>query len=160
MSGHFAAACPTWGARLCPGSRRSLFLLSFLQRYTWCFHSFLLPICFISFVSYALDLIKEVLSLDDEIQKLATELYQQKSVLIMGRGYHYSTCLEGALVRNICPTLLFSLSFHCPHLIQHYLFIYLFYKFDCRWLEERNRNSRRTDLQILNEIIIYIFFLV
>uniref|UniRef100_A0A3Q1H5Q5 glutamine--fructose-6-phosphate transaminase (isomerizing) n=1 Tax=Anabas testudineus TaxID=64144 RepID=A0A3Q1H5Q5_ANATE len=43
------------------------------------------------------DLIKEVLSLDDEIQKLATELYQQKSVLIMGRGYHYATCLEGAL---------------------------------------------------------------
>lgn len=47
-----------------------------------------------------LDLIKEVLSLDDEIQKLATELYQQKSVLIMGRGYHYATCLEGALVSN------------------------------------------------------------
>ncbi|KAM9744155.1 glutamine--fructose-6-phosphate aminotransferase [isomerizing] 1 [Menidia menidia] len=43
------------------------------------------------------DLIKEVLSMDDEIQKLATELYQQKSVLIMGRGYHYATCLEGAL---------------------------------------------------------------
>ncbi|XP_051780059.1 glutamine--fructose-6-phosphate aminotransferase [isomerizing] 1 isoform X1 [Erpetoichthys calabaricus] len=43
------------------------------------------------------DLIKEVLGLDDEIQNLATELYQQKSVLIMGRGYHYSTCLEGAL---------------------------------------------------------------
>ncbi|MEE6479137.1 hypothetical protein FKM82_012144 [Ascaphus truei] len=43
------------------------------------------------------DYIKEVLSLDDEIQKLAVELYQQKSVLIMGRGYHYATCLEGAL---------------------------------------------------------------
>ncbi|KAM9810970.1 LOW QUALITY PROTEIN: glutamine--fructose-6-phosphate aminotransferase [isomerizing] 1-like [Neosynchiropus ocellatus] len=43
------------------------------------------------------DLIKEVLNLDDEIQRLATELYQQKSVLIMGRGYHYATCLEGAL---------------------------------------------------------------
>ncbi|KAM6954436.1 LOW QUALITY PROTEIN: glutamine--fructose-6-phosphate aminotransferase [isomerizing] 1 [Aplochiton taeniatus] len=43
------------------------------------------------------DLIKEVLSLDDEIQRLAVELYQQKSVLIMGRGYHYATCLEGAL---------------------------------------------------------------
>ncbi|XP_072560761.1 glutamine--fructose-6-phosphate aminotransferase [isomerizing] 1 [Paramormyrops kingsleyae] len=43
------------------------------------------------------ELIKEVLSLDDEIQRLATELYQQKSVLIMGRGYHYATCLEGAL---------------------------------------------------------------
>uniref|UniRef100_A0A4W5M5R7 glutamine--fructose-6-phosphate transaminase (isomerizing) n=1 Tax=Hucho hucho TaxID=62062 RepID=A0A4W5M5R7_9TELE len=43
------------------------------------------------------ELIKEVLSLDDEIQRLAAELYQQKSVLIMGRGYHYATCLEGAL---------------------------------------------------------------
>ncbi|XP_034397543.1 glutamine--fructose-6-phosphate aminotransferase [isomerizing] 1 [Cyclopterus lumpus] len=43
------------------------------------------------------DLIKEVLSLDDEIQKLATKLYRHKSVLIMGRGYHYATCLEGAL---------------------------------------------------------------
>lgn len=50
------------------------------------------------FVFRVLDLIKEVLSLDDEIQKLAEELYQQKSVLIMGRGYHYATCLEGALV--------------------------------------------------------------
>lgn len=36
--------------------------------------------------------------MDDEIQKLAVELYEQKSVLIMGRGYHYATCLEGALV--------------------------------------------------------------
>ncbi|XP_059910887.1 glutamine--fructose-6-phosphate aminotransferase [isomerizing] 1 isoform X2 [Gadus macrocephalus] len=43
------------------------------------------------------DLIKEVLSLNDEIKNLAEELYQQKSVLIMGRGYHYATCLEGAL---------------------------------------------------------------
>ena len=47
------------------------------------------------------DLIKEVLSLDDEIHHLATELYQQKSVLIMGRGYHYATCLEGALVSQL-----------------------------------------------------------
>lgn len=51
------------------------------------------------FFPFPLDLIKEVLSMDDEIQKLATELYHQKSVLIMGRGYHYATCLEGALVR-------------------------------------------------------------
>ncbi|XP_078284719.1 glutamine--fructose-6-phosphate aminotransferase [isomerizing] 1-like isoform X1 [Rhinoraja longicauda] len=43
------------------------------------------------------DQIKEVLSLDEQIQKLASNLYQQKSVLIMGRGYHYATCLEGAL---------------------------------------------------------------
>ncbi|XP_069741764.1 glutamine--fructose-6-phosphate aminotransferase [isomerizing] 1-like isoform X2 [Narcine bancroftii] len=43
------------------------------------------------------DQIKEVLNLDEEIHRLASELYQQKSVLIMGRGYHYATCLEGAL---------------------------------------------------------------
>ncbi|XP_042200382.1 glutamine--fructose-6-phosphate aminotransferase [isomerizing] 1 isoform X1 [Callorhinchus milii] len=43
------------------------------------------------------DLIKEILTMDEEIQTLARELYQQKSVLIMGRGYHYATCLEGAL---------------------------------------------------------------
>lgn len=58
------------------------------------------------FVSVCLDLIKEVLSLDDEIQKLAAELYQQKSVLIMGRGYHYATCLEGALVSPYNPNQL------------------------------------------------------
>lgn len=56
------------------------------------------PKSYLFFVFRLLDLIKEVLSLDDEIQKLAEELYQQKSVLIMGRGYHYATCLEGALV--------------------------------------------------------------
>lgn len=56
--------------------------------------------CCLSFFSlfHGLDLIKEVLSLDSEINNLAKELYQQKSVLIMGRGYHYATCLEGALV--------------------------------------------------------------
>lgn len=41
--------------------------------------------------------IKEVLALDKEIHSLAEELYQQKSLLIMGRGYNYATCLEGAL---------------------------------------------------------------
>lgn len=50
------------------------------------------------FLVWVLDLIKEVLSLDNEIRKLAEELFQQKSVLIMGRGYNYATCLEGALV--------------------------------------------------------------
>eukprot|EP00118_Oscarella_pearsei_P011062 m.71233 g.71233 ORF g.71233 m.71233 type:complete len:684 (+) comp35738_c0_seq5:1091-3142(+) len=43
------------------------------------------------------NLVKEVLKLDDEIQKLSKELYQQKSLLVMGRGYQYATCLEGAL---------------------------------------------------------------
>ncbi|KAK6187460.1 hypothetical protein SNE40_005485 [Patella caerulea] len=41
--------------------------------------------------------IKEVLKMDEQINKLASELYQQKSLLVMGRGYNYATCLEGAL---------------------------------------------------------------
>ncbi|XP_064595081.1 glutamine--fructose-6-phosphate aminotransferase [isomerizing] 1-like isoform X1 [Liolophura sinensis] len=42
------------------------------------------------------DQIKEVLKVDEHIHSLAEELYQQRSVLVMGRGYNYSTCLEGA----------------------------------------------------------------
>lgn len=41
--------------------------------------------------------IRAVLKLDAEVQALAKDLYQQKSLLIMGRGYNYATCLEGAL---------------------------------------------------------------
>lgn len=47
------------------------------------------------------ELIKKVLSLDDKIKAIANELYQQKSLLVMGRGFHYATCLEGALVRSM-----------------------------------------------------------
>ncbi|TNN58432.1 Glutamine--fructose-6-phosphate aminotransferase [isomerizing] 2 [Liparis tanakae] len=43
------------------------------------------------------DLIKKVLALDDKIKIIADELYEQKSLLVMGRGFHYATCLEGAL---------------------------------------------------------------
>ena len=46
-----------------------------------------------------LDLIKKVLNLDEEIQSLAQELYKQKSLLVMGRGFQFATCLEGALVK-------------------------------------------------------------
>jgi len=45
------------------------------------------------------ELIKEVLSKDEQIHTLAQELYQQRSLLVMGRGFNYATCLEGALVR-------------------------------------------------------------
>uniref|UniRef100_A0A672IMW7 glutamine--fructose-6-phosphate transaminase (isomerizing) n=1 Tax=Salarias fasciatus TaxID=181472 RepID=A0A672IMW7_SALFA len=41
--------------------------------------------------------IKKVLSLDDKIKDIANELYQQRSLLVMGRGFNYATCLEGAL---------------------------------------------------------------
>ncbi|XP_074649465.1 glutamine--fructose-6-phosphate aminotransferase [isomerizing] 1-like isoform X2 [Tubulanus polymorphus] len=43
------------------------------------------------------DLINTVLKMDDEIHSLAQELYTQRSLLVMGRGYNYATCLEGAL---------------------------------------------------------------
>ncbi|CAG0878549.1 unnamed protein product [Darwinula stevensoni] len=41
--------------------------------------------------------IKQVLALDSEVEDIAKFLYQQKSLLIMGRGYNFATCLEGAL---------------------------------------------------------------
>lgn len=44
------------------------------------------------------DKIKEVLKMDDQIKEMAKEMKDQKSILVMGRGYNYATCLEGALV--------------------------------------------------------------
>uniref|UniRef100_A0A4W5MSP5 glutamine--fructose-6-phosphate transaminase (isomerizing) n=1 Tax=Hucho hucho TaxID=62062 RepID=A0A4W5MSP5_9TELE len=43
------------------------------------------------------DMIKKVLTLDNNIKSIADELYQEKSLLVMGRGFNYATCLEGAL---------------------------------------------------------------
>ena len=43
-------------------------------------------------------LIKETLTLDKEIRTLAEDLHKQKSLIVMGRGYNFATCLEGALV--------------------------------------------------------------
>lgn len=44
------------------------------------------------------DLINEVLKQDVKVKALAEELYTQKSLLVMGRGFNHATCLEGALV--------------------------------------------------------------
>ncbi len=41
--------------------------------------------------------VKRVLESDDKILELSKELYHEKSLLIMGRGFNYATCLEGAL---------------------------------------------------------------
>lgn len=41
--------------------------------------------------------IKQVLDLDDKILDVSKELYNEKSLLIMGRGFNHATCLEGAL---------------------------------------------------------------
>ncbi|KAF4621563.1 hypothetical protein D9613_012996 [Agrocybe pediades] len=41
--------------------------------------------------------IKKVLELDASLQQLAATVSENKSLLLMGRGYQYATCLEGAL---------------------------------------------------------------
>jgi glucosamine--fructose-6-phosphate aminotransferase (isomerizing) len=41
--------------------------------------------------------IKQVLALDKDILELSRHLFTEKSLLIMGRGFNYATCLEGAL---------------------------------------------------------------
>nr|XP_045594537.1 glutamine--fructose-6-phosphate aminotransferase [isomerizing] 2-like isoform X1 [Procambarus clarkii]XP_045594546.1 glutamine--fructose-6-phosphate aminotransferase [isomerizing] 2-like isoform X2 [Procambarus clarkii] len=41
--------------------------------------------------------IKEVLALDSKIQEISKEVFKKKSLLVLGRGYNYATCLEGAL---------------------------------------------------------------
>merc|ERR1712106_25814 len=43
------------------------------------------------------DMIRKVLELDEKVNKIAKELYEKRSLLIMGRGYNFATCLEGAL---------------------------------------------------------------
>ena len=43
------------------------------------------------------ELIKEVLKEDEKILNIAQDLYEKKSLLIMGRGFNFATCLEGAL---------------------------------------------------------------
>ena len=41
--------------------------------------------------------IKKVLELDERVHMIAKGLYEKRSLLIMGRGYNFATCLEGAL---------------------------------------------------------------
>lgn len=43
-------------------------------------------------------MISNTLALDDNILQLAEQLHQKKSLIVMGRGYNFATCLEGALV--------------------------------------------------------------
>uniref|UniRef100_A0A915E9R2 glutamine--fructose-6-phosphate transaminase (isomerizing) n=1 Tax=Ditylenchus dipsaci TaxID=166011 RepID=A0A915E9R2_9BILA len=41
--------------------------------------------------------IKEVLQLNEEVLEISKQIYKEKSLLVMGRGYNFATCLEGAL---------------------------------------------------------------
>jgi glutamine---fructose-6-phosphate transaminase (isomerizing) len=44
-----------------------------------------------------IDQIKQVLLIDDQVLEIAKKIYKEKSILVMGRGYNFATCLEGAL---------------------------------------------------------------
>ena len=86
---------------------------------THCYHHHLLLLfILLQTVSKFVDIseqIKEVLALDEQIHGFAEELYQQKSLLIMGRGHNYATCLEGALVSIGCVSSHFFIHMllHC-----------------------------------------------
>merc|ERR1740129_1316848 len=41
--------------------------------------------------------LKQLPDLIKKVKELSEELYQKKSLLIMGRGFNFATCLEGAL---------------------------------------------------------------
>jgi hypothetical protein len=43
------------------------------------------------------EMIRRVLALDDQVLTIARQIYKEKSVLVMGRGYNFATCMEGAL---------------------------------------------------------------
>ncbi|KAI1715579.1 SIS domain-containing protein [Ditylenchus destructor] len=45
----------------------------------------------------SLSYIKEALKLDQEVLDIAQKIYKEKSLLVMGRGFNFATCLEGAL---------------------------------------------------------------
>lgn len=42
-------------------------------------------------------LVQEVLQLDSKVKTLAEQFHKEKSMLVMGRGYNFANCLEGAL---------------------------------------------------------------
>ncbi|PRP79366.1 glucosamine-fructose-6-phosphate aminotransferase 2 [Planoprotostelium fungivorum] len=49
------------------------------------------------------DLVKSTLALDGKIKSIAERLHKNSSLLVMGRGYQYATCLEAALkIKEIC----------------------------------------------------------
>lgn len=49
------------------------------------------------------------MKLDDEVLEIAKIIYKESSLLIMGRGYNFATCLEGGL--KIKVVILFKLIF-------------------------------------------------
>ena len=44
------------------------------------------------------ELIREVLELDSKVKEIAEDLCDKRSLLLIGRGYSFATCLEGMFV--------------------------------------------------------------
>ena len=78
----------------------------FLTKFCWNYQHKNDSLCM--YYLFSVEQIKNVLKTDEHVHTLAQELYQQKSLLVMGRGYNYATCLEGALVRVIYPLYMHS----------------------------------------------------
>ena len=74
--------------------------------------------------------IAEVLKLDQEIHEIALKIHNQKSLLMMGRGYQFATCLEGALVCLIFFYTLISsvIVFLIFENLKLYNFVHFFYR--------------------------------
>ena len=74
--------------------------------------------------------IAEVLKLDQEIHEIALKIHNQKSLLMMGRGYQFATCLEGALVCLIFFYTLISsvIMFLIFENLKLYNFVHFFYR--------------------------------
>lgn len=53
--------------------------------------------------------IKQVLNLDQQVLEMSKELYQQKSLLLMGRGWNYSTVLGNVLYLTFISVILICL---------------------------------------------------
>lgn len=68
--------------------------------------------------------IRQVLKLDDKVKELAKSLFQHKSLLIMGRGYNFATCMEGALVSFFVFAIMIKKKFD-ESLLTCYFQIYL-----------------------------------
>lgn len=52
------------------------------------------------------DMIKKVLQCDKKVREYAEALHKETSLLVMGRGYNFATCLEGALVSRTKSSIL------------------------------------------------------
>ena len=55
-------------------------------------------------------MLRKVLELDSKVLEIAKELYEKRSLLIMGRGFNFATCLEGALKVSAATRVLLSLT--------------------------------------------------